>query len=127
MQLPDVDTPCLRVSRTGTRWTVTHRGFAGSLGNFESRDDALDYARSVAINSAEAVVEAEDDAGRLDMRQSFTTSITGTVTVTTFPYEVFLPAHEDERRADPAARHPAGRAPTRHPSSSAQTGRHDRS
>jgi hypothetical protein len=126
MQTPVVEIPCLRVSRTGSHWAITQRGFAGSLAEFESRDEALDHARAVAVKAAEAVVEAEDADGRLDMRQSFTTSASGTVTVTTFPYEVFLPAQEDERRADRAATHPAGQD-ARHQPASGHHGRHDRS
>jgi hypothetical protein len=137
MQTPDVEIPCLRVSRAGSHWTITQRGFAGSLAEFESRDEALDHARAVAVKAAEAVVEAEDTDGRLDMRQSFTTSATGTVTVTTFPYEVFLPPQAVESRAERAAtytgrerrRQPssyAGRERRRQPSST-QHERHDRS
>jgi hypothetical protein len=137
MQTPDVTIPCLRVSRAGNHWTVTQRGFAESLAEFESRDEALNHARAVAVKAAEAVVEAEDADGRLDMRQSFTTSASGTVTVTTFPYEVFLPPQENERRPERVAtytgrdrrRQPssyAGRDRRRQPSST-QHGRHDRS
>jgi hypothetical protein len=126
MQTADVEIPCLRVSRAGNRWTITQRGFAGSLAEFESRDEALDHARAVAVKAAEAVVEAEDADGRLDMRQSFTTSASGTVTVTMFPYEVFLPAKGDQRRSDRVATHPADRDP-RHQPASGHHGRHDRS
>jgi hypothetical protein len=116
MQTPDVQIPCLRVSRAGSHWTITQRGFAGTLAEFESRDEALDHARAVAVKATEAVVEAEDADGRLDMRESFTTSASGTVTVTTFPYEVFLPTREDERRSDRAATY-TGRDRRRQPSS----------
>jgi hypothetical protein len=126
MQTPDVEIPCLRVSRVGSHWTITQRGFAGSLAEFESRDEALDHARAVAVKAAEAVVEAEDADGRLDMRQSFTTSASGTITVTTFPYEVFLPAQEVQRRSDRVATQPADRD-ARHPPASVHHGRHDRS
>jgi hypothetical protein len=126
MQTPDVEIPCLRVSRAGSHWTITQRGFAGSLGEFDSRDEALDHARAVAVKAAEAVLEAEDADGRLDMRQSFTTSASGTVTVTTFPYEVFLPPQEDQRRSGRVATRPADLDP-RHQPASVHHGRHDRS
>jgi hypothetical protein len=127
MKTPDADILSLRVSRAGIRWNVTQRGLARPPADFVSRDEALDYARGVAVKAAEAVVEAEDDAGRLDMRQSFTSSATGTVTVTTFPYEIPTPPRQDEPRRDPAPLHRAGRGPTPKPPSASRSGGHDRS
>jgi hypothetical protein len=76
-----VDITCVTVRRTGDRWGVTHKGLNWFLAEFTLWQDAIDYARGLAVASRNSVVEGEDFQGRLALRQVFSTDATGIVRV----------------------------------------------
>jgi len=76
-----VDITCVTVRRTGDRWGVTHKGLTWFLAEFTLWQDAIDYARGLAVASRNSVVEGEDFQGRLALRQVFSTDATGVVRV----------------------------------------------
>ncbi len=73
--------PCVSVRRNGDRWGVTESGLDWFLAEFTVREDAIDYARSLAILREQSIVEGEDPEGRLSLRQMFSTDAGGVVRV----------------------------------------------
>ena len=63
--------PCFKVIRTGRRWGVTELSLDWVLAEFDEHEQALDYARSLAADGDEAILEGEDESGRLDVRHTF--------------------------------------------------------
>ena len=76
-----MDMPCVRVRRVGERWGVTQKGLDWFLAEFASWQDAIDYARGVAVASENSVVEGEDFLGRVSIRQLFTRDASGVIHV----------------------------------------------
>ena len=77
-----VNVACVRVvHRAADRWAVTQRGLDWFLAEFSVWEDALDYARSLAVTSREAILEGEDRDGRLALRQSFSTDAGGVIRI----------------------------------------------
>ena len=76
-----MDITCVTVRRTGDRWGVTHKGLNWFLAEFTLWQDAIDYARGLAVACRNSVVEGEDFQGRLALRQVFSTDATGVVRV----------------------------------------------
>lgn len=77
-----MDVACVRVvHRSADRWAVTQRGLDWFLAEFSAWEDALDYARSLAVTSREAILEGEDRNGRLALRQSFSTDAAGVIRI----------------------------------------------
>jgi hypothetical protein len=73
----------MRIIRQGSLWGVKEsHSDSDVLAKFEDRDDAFDYARYVAIGSRDFMLECEDEHGRLDVRQMFSTDSTGVIRVT---------------------------------------------
>ncbi len=70
---------CVRVSRTRRGWGVSELGLDWILAEFDQREDALDYARAVAIASGTAILEREDEFGRLEMRLLFSIDPAGVI------------------------------------------------
>lgn len=73
--------PCVTVRRVGERWGVTQKGLDWFLAEFTSWQDALDYARGLAVTSERSMVEGEDFQGRVSLRQMFLTDADGVVHV----------------------------------------------
>jgi hypothetical protein len=76
-----MEVPCVTVRRTGDRWGVTQKGLDWFLAEFVLWQDAIDYARGLAVASENSIVEGEDFQGRLSLRQSFSTDANGVVHV----------------------------------------------
>jgi hypothetical protein len=76
-----MDMPCISVRRTGGRWGVTQNGPDGFVAKFTLWQDAIDYARGLAVESRNSIVEGEDSRGRVTLRQIFWTDTAGTVRV----------------------------------------------
>jgi len=72
---------CVKVRRSGARWGVTESGLGWTLAEFSSWEDALDYARAVAVSGDGSVVEGEDGDGRLTLREAFSTDAAGVIRV----------------------------------------------
>ncbi len=75
--------PYFKVVRLGRRWGVTERSLDGVLAEFEERDFAIDYARALATATDEAVLDREDELGRLVMRHVFFTDHAGILRMST--------------------------------------------
>ena len=60
-----MDMPCVRVRRTGERWGVTQQGIDWFLAEFALWQDAIDYARGLAVAAENSIVEGEDFQGRI--------------------------------------------------------------
>jgi hypothetical protein len=73
----------VKVRRSGTRWGVTETGLGWVLAEFSQWEDALDYARTLAVSREQSILEGEDDSGRLTFRQSFSADADGVVRVST--------------------------------------------
>jgi hypothetical protein len=76
-----MDIPCVRVRRIRDRWGVTQKGLAQILAEFTLWQDAVDYARGVAAENQNSLVEGEDSHGRVILRQIFSTDAAGVVCV----------------------------------------------
>jgi hypothetical protein len=76
-----MDMQCVSVRRVGERWGVTQKGLDWFLAEFAQWQDALDYARALAVENDAAILEGEDPSGRLSLRQIFSTDATGIVHV----------------------------------------------
>lgn len=76
-----MEMPCVRVRRIGDRWGVTQKGLDWFLAEFSLWQDAIDYARGVAVASENSVVEGEDFQGRVSLRQVFSTDASGVIHV----------------------------------------------
>ncbi len=76
-----MEVPCVTVRRIGDRWGVTQKGLDWFLAEFSLWQDALDYARGLAVASEESIVEGEDFQGRVLLRQVFSTDASGVVHV----------------------------------------------
>jgi hypothetical protein len=72
---------CVTVRRIGDRWGVTQTGLDWFLAEFSLWQDALDYARGLAVASEQSIVEGEDIQGRVLLRQVFSTDASGVVHV----------------------------------------------
>ena len=72
---------CVKVRRTGSRWGVTESGLDWTLAEFSSWEDALDYARALAVSGDGSVVEGEDGEGRLTLREAFRTDAGGVIRI----------------------------------------------
>ena len=72
---------CVCVRRNGDRWGVTEAGLNWFLAEFTAWEDALDYARALAVARVESIVEGEDLSGRTTLRQRFSTDAGGIVRV----------------------------------------------
>ncbi|HEV8019530.1 MAG TPA: DUF2188 domain-containing protein [Steroidobacteraceae bacterium] len=70
-------------------WGVTLNGDEAPLATFARWDDAVDYARGLAIENGDCVLEGEDRNGRLSVREEFYSDATGAVCV----YSVLDLAH----------------------------------
>jgi hypothetical protein len=76
-----MEVPCVTVRRIGDRWGVTQKGLDWFLAEFSLWQDALDYARGLAVASEQSIVEGEDFQGRVLLRQVFSTDASGVVHV----------------------------------------------
>ncbi len=76
-----MEVPCVTVRRVGDRWGVTQKGLDWFLAEFSLWQDALDYARGLAVASEQSIVEGEDFQGRVLLRQVFSTDASGVVHV----------------------------------------------
>ena len=76
-----MDMQCVTVRRVGDRWGVTQKGLDWFLAEFSLWQDAIDYARGVAVASQNSVVEGEDFLGRVSLRQIFSTDASGVIHV----------------------------------------------
>lgn len=76
-----MDIPCVCVRRIRDRWGVTQKGLAQILAEFTLWQDAVDYARGLAAENRNSLVEGEDLQGRVILRQVFSTDAAGVVWV----------------------------------------------
>jgi hypothetical protein len=76
-----MEVPCVTVRHIGDRWGVTQKGLDWFLAEFSLWQDAIDYARGLAVASERAIVEGEDFQGRVLLRQVFSTDASGVVHV----------------------------------------------
>ncbi len=72
---------CVSVRRKGDGWGVTETGLNWFLAEFTTWEDALDYARRVALAREESMIEGEDPSGQLTLRQLFSTDAGGVVRI----------------------------------------------
>jgi hypothetical protein len=75
--------PCYKVIRLGQRWGVTERSVNWVLAEFDEADFAVDYARALATATDEAILEREDERGRLEIRHVFSTDPAGLMRMST--------------------------------------------
>jgi hypothetical protein len=73
--------PRVTVRRYGGRWGVTDTGGDWILADFALRQDAMDYARALAVAEGNSIVEEEDVQGRVALRQLFSLEASGIVRV----------------------------------------------
>ncbi len=71
--------PCIRVLRMDAGWGVAESPDGECLARFEAREDAVDYARLIAIDNPESILEAEDELGTLTLRQQLSTDAMGVI------------------------------------------------
>lgn len=71
----------VKVRRAGSRWGVTEVGLDWTLAEFSTWEDALDYARAIAVAGDGSIVEGEDDDGRLTLREAFRTDAGGVIRI----------------------------------------------
>ncbi len=76
-----MDIPCVTVRRLGQGWGVTQKGLDWFLAEFALWQDALDYARGLAVASERSMVEGEDFEGHVALRQVFSRDASGVVHV----------------------------------------------
>lgn len=81
-----MEVPCVTVRRIGDRWGVTQKGLDWFLAEFTLWQDAIDYARGLAVASENSIVEGEDFQGRVLLRQVFSTDASGVVHVQSMNY-----------------------------------------
>ncbi len=81
-----MEVPCVTVRRIGDRWGVTQKGLDWFLAEFSLWQDAIDYARGLAVASEQSIVEGEDFQGRVLLRQVFSTDASGVVHVQSMNY-----------------------------------------
>ena len=81
-----MEVPCVTVRRIGDRWGVTQKGLDWVLAEFSLWQDAIDYARGLAVASEQSIVEGEDLQGRVLLRQVFSTDASGVVHVQSTNY-----------------------------------------
>jgi hypothetical protein len=74
-----MEVPCVTVRRIGDRWGVTQKGLDWFLAEFALWQDAIDYARGLAVASENSILEGEDLQGRVLLRQMFCTDASGVV------------------------------------------------
>jgi hypothetical protein len=79
----------VRVQPSEGNWGVTLNGDDAPLARFARWDDALDYARGLAIENGDCVFEGEDRNGRIAVREEFYADASGAVCVCS----VLEPAH----------------------------------
>jgi hypothetical protein len=96
-----MEVPCVTVRRIGDRWGVTHKGLDWFLAEFSLWQDALDYARGLAVASEQSIVEGEDFQGRVLLRQVFSTDASGVVHV----QSMNLPEAAERSRASLQLKH----------------------
>ena len=72
---------CVSVRRNGNRWGVTETGLGWFLAEFSSWEDAVDYARTLAVVRDQSIIEGEDRDGRLALREVFSADAGGVVRV----------------------------------------------
>jgi hypothetical protein len=72
-----MDITCVRVLRTGERWGVTQQGLDWIMAEFALWQDAIDYARGLAVAAGNSIVEGEDFQGRIALRQMFSRDASG--------------------------------------------------
>jgi hypothetical protein len=63
----------------GAGWGVAESRDGECLARFEAREDAVDYARSIAIDNGDSILEAEDEGGILAVRQHLSTDAKGVI------------------------------------------------
>jgi hypothetical protein len=81
-----MEVSCVTVRRIGDRWGVTQKGLDWFLAEFTLWQDAIDYARGLAVASENSIVEGEDFQGRVLLRQVFSTDASGVVHVQSMNY-----------------------------------------
>jgi hypothetical protein len=82
-----MEVPCVRVRRTGERWGVAQKGIDWFLAEFALWQDAIDYARGLAVAAETSIIEGEDHQGRIALRQKFSRDATGVVRVSSLAAE----------------------------------------
>jgi len=87
-----MNVPCFKVIRLGRRWGVTELSLDWVLAEFDERDSATDYARSLATASEEAILEGENEFGHLEVRHVFSTDSSGIMRMNTVVIESDLSA-----------------------------------
>jgi hypothetical protein len=80
-EIAAMDMQCVSVRRVGDRWGVTQKGLDWFLAEFSVWQDALDYARALAVTSERSMLEGEDVPGHVSLRQLFFTDATGVIHV----------------------------------------------
>lgn len=75
-----MDMPCVTVRRSGDRWGVSHKGLDWFLAEFILWQDAIDYARAVAVENQNSILEVKDQ-GRVALREIFWTDESGAMRV----------------------------------------------
>jgi hypothetical protein len=71
----------VRVRPSEGIWGVILNGEEAPLATFARWDDAIDYARGLAIENGDCVLEGEDRSGRLAVREEFYSDASGAVCV----------------------------------------------
>lgn len=84
--------PCFKVIRVGERWGVTELSLDWILAEFDERESALDYARALATESDESILQGEDDVARLEVRHVFSTDSSGVMRMNTIVLPMALSA-----------------------------------
>ena len=74
----------VRVHLNGDTWAVTLSGQEAPLARFNRWDDAMDYARGLAIENTDAILEAEDPEGQFVVREEFISDSIGVVQMRSF-------------------------------------------
>ena len=74
----------VRVHLNGGTWTVTLSGEDTPQARFARWDDAMDYARGLAIENTDAILEAEDPDGHFVVREEFVSDSIGVVQMRSF-------------------------------------------
>ncbi|MBV8341942.1 MAG: hypothetical protein JO173_06125 [Gammaproteobacteria bacterium] len=76
-----MDVTYVRVQPNDGIWGVTLNGEQAPLAKFMHWDDAVDYARGLAIENRDCIFEGEDREGRVSVREEFYSDDTGAIYV----------------------------------------------
>jgi hypothetical protein len=81
VEVPVMQVTFVRVQLSDGIWGVTLNGADAPLVKFTRWDDAVDHARSLAVENAHCVFECRDERGRVEVREEFYSDESGDLNI----------------------------------------------